>query len=116
MTENQASSVFSVLNLTNSLGLLLIEAVDYGVSDTMKTLNLEALILLLFLLWSVFWMLQLFRKIIDLILHPQPSLIVRGRGGSADSGVGDVGDLGWGDGDSDSGWGDGGGCDGGGGD
>ncbi|WP_449417915.1 hypothetical protein [Phormidium nigroviride] len=76
----------------------------------MKTLNLEALILLLFLLWSVFWMLQLFRKMLDLILHPQPSLIVRGRGGSADSRVGDVGDLGWGDsGWGDSGWGDGGG-------
>ncbi|MDB9511541.1 hypothetical protein PN499_10145 [Kamptonema animale CS-326] len=115
MTENQASSVFSVLNSTNYQGFLLIEAVDYGVGDTMKTLNLEALILLLFLLWSVFWMLQLFRKILDLILHPQPFLIVRGRDGSADFGVGDVGDLGWGDsGWGDSGWGDGGGCDGGG--
>ena len=83
----------------------------------MKTLNLEALILLLFLLWSVFWMLQLFRKMLDLILHPQPSVIVRGRGGSADSGVGDIGDSGWGDsGWGDSGWGDSGCSDGGGGD
>ncbi|MDF0555212.1 hypothetical protein PY364_19225 [Kamptonema sp. UHCC 0994] len=74
----------------------------------MKTLTVEAFILLLFFLWSVFWMFQFLKKIINLILHPQPFVIVRGRGIGGDSGVGDCGDSGWSDsGWGDSGWGDG---------